>query len=101
MSLDAVSAGLSGLRSAEIRQRNSAHNIANFLTEGLRNHRTIQLERDGGGTEAVTRVDSEPRPVSLVSEFVQQKLASVQSEASARIIDAALDTERRLLDIFA
>jgi hypothetical protein len=30
---------------------------------------------------------------------VEQKLASVQTEASIRTINAALDTERQLLDI--
>jgi flagellar basal body rod protein FlgG len=101
MSVDAVSAGLSGLRAAEVRQRNSAHNVANMQTPGFRNHRTQQVERDGGGVEAKTQIDSEPRPVSLANEFVEQKLASLQSEASLRVIKAAFDTERSLLDILA
>ncbi len=99
MSVDAVSAGLSGLRAAETRQRNSAHNVANLQTSDFRNHRTQQLERNGGGVEAMTQVDSEPRTVSLVDEFVEQKLASIQSEASARVISAALETKGSLIDI--
>lgn len=101
MSVDAVSAGLSGIRAAELRQRNSAHNVANIQTSGFRNHRTHQVETNGGGVEATTRIDPEPRPVSLANEFVEQKLASIQLEASVRVINAALDTERQLLDILA
>jgi flagellar basal body rod protein FlgG len=101
MSVDAVSAGLSGLRAAETRQRNSAHNVANLQTPDYRNHRTQQVEREGGGVEAKTQIDAEPRPVNLVNEFLEQKLASIQSETSARVINTALETERGLLDILA
>jgi flagellar basal body rod protein FlgG len=101
MSIDAVSAGLSGLRAAEIRQRNSAHNVANLQTSGFRNHRTQQVERDDGGVEATTQIDPEPRPVNLVNEFIEQKLASIQSESSARVINTALENKRGLLDILA
>ncbi len=101
MGIDAVSAGISGLQAANTRQSNSAHNVANLLTDDYRNHRTRQVEREAGGTQASTQIDSEARPVNLAQEVVQQKLATVQAEASARVIDTALDLERRVLDIFA
>ena len=85
---------------AQTRQRNSAHSVANLLSENFHNRRTTQVERNGGGTTASTAVDENPQPVSLANEIVQQKLASVQAEASARVIKTSLDLQRRVLDIF-
>lgn len=100
MGIDAVSAGLSGLRAAQIRQRNSASNVSNLLTDGYRNLRTQQADRSDGGTTATTTRDADPEPVSLVNEFTEQTLAKVQSGASIRAIETALDLQKQVLDIF-
>ena len=89
MGVDAVSIGLSGVRASSERLRNSAHNVANSLTEGFHNRRTSQVALRDGGTRAVTSVDSESKPVDFVGEFVQQKLAEVQSKASARSLETS------------
>ncbi len=101
MGIDVVSIGISGMDAAQRRLSNSAHNVANSLTKDFRNHRTRQVEQAGGGTRALTLVDAEPRPVKLAAEFVEQKLAEVQSKASARTVRTALDLQGSLIDILA
>ncbi len=89
------------MQSAEVRLRNAAHNVANSLTDGFRNHRTERVTRAGGGSDASTRVDPQPRPVSIASEIVDQSLASLQYKASARVVNVDLDLKGSLLDAFA
>lgn len=101
MSNDALSIARSGMQSATVRLRNSAHNIANSQTPEFRNHRTQQTSRRDGGSEAYTRVDKEPAEVNVADEFVQQALAKVQFAASARVIETDLDLKGSLLDAFA
>lgn len=101
MAVDSVSIGLSGIAAGITRQRNSAHNVANSLTEDFHNHRTHQVDEPGGGTRAMTTVDAEPKPVSYAREVVEQKLAEVQTLSSARVLTASLDLRGSLLDILA
>lgn len=101
MALDAVSIGLSGMTAAQQRLSNSAHNVANTLTEDFRPLHTRQVEQAGGGARALTLPDAEPRPVNLAGEFVEQKLAELQSKASARSVRTALDLQGSLIDILA
>ena len=101
MALDTVSIGLSGIAAGITRQRNSAHNVANSLTENFHNHRTQQVDERGGGTRAFTSVDADPKPVSYAREVVEQKLAEVQTLSSARVLKTSLDLRGSLLDILA
>ncbi|MCP4037509.1 MAG: flagellar basal body rod protein [bacterium] len=98
---DTLSIARSGMESAQVRMRNSAHNVANMVTEGFRNHRTVQVSRAGGGSAASTTIDNGPRPVSLVNEIAEQSRASFQFKASARTLETALDMKGTLLDAFA
>ncbi len=99
MAIDAVSIGLSGIHAAHTRVGNSAHNVANSVTNDFRNHRTRQSEVQGGGTRASTVVDPEPREVDFASEFVEQTLAKVQAKSSARVVKTAMGLTGALLDI--
>ncbi len=101
MAVDTVSIGLSGIAAGITRQRNSAHNVANSLTEDFHNHRTHQVDEQGGGTRAITSVDADPKPVSYAREVVEQKLAEVQTLSSARVLKTSLDLRGSLLDILA
>ena len=98
---DALSIARSGMQSAQVRLRNSAHNVANVLTPDFKNHRTVQVSQEGGGSRASTIIDREPREVSLASEFVEQSLASFQYKASVRVLQTNLDLKGSLLDAFA
>lgn len=98
---DTLSIARSGMQSAQVRLRNSAHNVANVVTQDFKNHRTVQMTQAGGGSRASTRIDSEPREVSLTNEFVEQSLASFQFKASARVVQTDLDLKGSLLDAFA
>ncbi len=98
---DTLSIGQSGMHSAVVRLRDSAHNVANVVTPEFRNHRTEQVSRSGGGSDAYTRVDKDPAEVDITHEFVQQSLAKVQYAASARVIGTDLQLKGSLLDAFA
>lgn len=98
---DALSIARSGVQSAEVRLRNSAHNIANVATPDFKNRRTVQVSQEGGGSRASTLVDSAPGEVSLAHEFVEQSLASFQYKASVRVVQTNLDLKGSLLDAFA
>jgi flagellar hook protein FlgE len=98
---DALSISRSGMQSAVVRLRNSAHNVANLSTPDFKNHRTLQESQEGGGSRATTLIDLEPREVSLANEFVEQSLASIQYKASVRVVKTELDLKGSLLDAFA
>lgn len=98
---DSLSIARSGMQSAEVRLRNSAHNIANSSTRDFKNHRTLQLARRGGGSDASTQVDAQSREVSLANESIEQSLAAFQFKASARVVKTDLDLKGSLLDAFA
>lgn len=98
---DTLSIASSGLQSAQVRMRNSAHNVANLVTDDFKNHRTVQSSVAGGGSQASTRIDSTAREVSLVHEFAEQSRAKVQFQASTRVIATDLAMKGSLLDAFA
>ncbi|MDP6980779.1 MAG: flagellar basal body rod protein [Myxococcota bacterium] len=98
---DALTIARSGLHIAQVRMRNSAHNVANLVTDDFHNHRTVQTSRAGGGSSATTRIDTSPRPVSLAHEVVEQIRAKTQFKASARVIATNLDMKGTLLDTLA
>ena len=101
MPLDAFSVGLSGMRAAESRLQNSAHNVGNLLTEGFRPSRTELVARRGGGVDAHVRTSERAEPVNLAREFALQRLAAVQFEASARSVSFDLAQKGALLDLLA
>lgn len=98
---DTLSIARSGMQSSQVRLRNSAHNVANMVTEDFRNHRTVQVSQAGGGSKASTQIDTQPREVSLTSEIVEQSRASLQFKASIRVLETDLDMKGSLLDAFA
>ncbi len=100
MSLDPLSVGISGSNAAAVRLGNSAHNLANMLTQDFHSRRTHQVERSGGGVDALTGVDPEPG-VNVAREFVDQAASKFQSEASVRVINADLQLKGTILDILA
>ncbi len=101
MAVDTVSIGLSGIAAGITRQSNSAHNVANSLTEDVHNRRARRGGGRGGGTRAITSVDADPKPVSYAREIVEQKLAEVQAKSSARVVKTSLDLRGSVLDILA
>jgi flagellar basal body rod protein FlgG len=101
MRVDGLRVAASGLEAAHVRMRNSAHDVANLVTDGFRPHETRNVEQAGGGVEAQTLVAPEPRDVSIAHELVDQMLAVVQARASARVFAAEVETRGALLDIKA
>jgi len=57
MGIDVFSAGLSGIQSASIRLSNSAHNVANMLTEGYHSLKTRQVATRDGDVFSITEED--------------------------------------------
>jgi flagellar basal body rod protein FlgG len=100
MRVDGLRVAASGLEAAHVRMRNSAHDVANLVTDGFRPRETRNVEQ-GGGVEAQTLVAPEPRDVSIAHELVDQMLAVVQARASARVFAAEVETRGALLDIKA
>ena len=98
---DVLSIAQSGMQSAGVRLRNSAHNVANLATPDFKNHRTDQVSLSGGGSRATTSVDREPQDVSIAHEAVEQIRAKVQFKASARVVGIQEDMRGSLLDAFA
>ena len=101
MTLDAVSAGLSGIRAATTRVSNSAHNVSNLLTEDFHPLHTTQRTLPSGGSEAVTSRAESPAQVDVGKELVGQILAGLQFKASIRAVEAGLELKGSLLDIKA
>ena len=72
MKVDAVSHGLQGTERTHERIGNSARRVAN-----------------------------DPENVRLAHEVVEQRLASVQDQASARVVDTALELKGSFVDTLA
>lgn len=101
MSVDVNSVALSGVAAAATRMRNSAHNVANLQTNGFHPHETVLEEQEGGGVKAVTRTDPQTEGTNLAKEFIEQKLAREQFEASLRVIEQAAQLTAAFLGIAA
>jgi flagellar hook protein FlgE len=99
--ISAISAGLSGIASAEKRIGVASHNVANLLTEEFRPLEAEQHSRAGGGSYATVEQEAEPREVDLAREFVGMDVAALQAKASMRVIETELDVLGSLLDIKA
>ena len=94
MKADATSIALSGIAAGQKRLQGS-----NLLTEDFHPVRTEQSEVAEGGVQATQKRSAEPEEVSIAEEFAEQALASLQVKASARALNAAIDTLGSLLDI--
>jgi flagellar hook protein FlgE len=101
MPISAISAGLSGIASAEKRIGVASHNVANLLTEDFRPLAAEQHSRAEGGSSATVQKESEPREVDLARELVGMDTAAIQAKASMRVIETELDLLGSLLDIEA
>ncbi len=99
--MDPLTVAASGMRSAELRLAASAHNVANLGTASFRPLRATQVSLASGGSAAQVRQERDPREVDLAREIVDQMTASLQFEASARVVDVAAKTRGTLLDLLA
>lgn len=99
--VDVLSIALSGMRSAETRLAASAHNVANFSTEGFRPLRIHASTLEGGGSTSRAEAVALPEDVDLARELVDQMLAGHQFEASLRVLGAGAEMLGRVLDVFA
>ena len=99
MSVEALSAALSGIQAASTRQAASAHNVANLTSDEFRPLRVTQAERAGGGTRARVQRTPQPEEVDLARESVEQIRARVQLEASVGVIRAEAETKGSLVDL--
>lgn len=99
--MDPLSIAASGMRSAEIRLAASAHNVANLTTPSFRPLRVHQTSLEGGGSVASARQEPVAREVDLTREFVDQILASLQFNASLRVLSVSSETRGRLVDLLA
>ena len=99
--MDALGIGLSGMQAAQVRLAASAHNVANFTTDGVRPLRVVQSTLAGGGATARAVQTPAPEPVDLAHELVEQMLAKHQFGASLRAVAASSDMLGSVLDVFA
>ncbi|MCA9502758.1 MAG: flagellar basal body rod protein [Myxococcota bacterium] len=99
--MEALGIALTGMQSATTRVAVSAHNVANLLTKDFRPLRADQVSEPGGGARAVVTQAADPEPVGLAREVVDQKLASLQYGASARVFQVGAEMRGQLLDILA
>ncbi len=99
--MDPLTIALSGMRSAELRLAASAHNVANLATSSFRPLRATQVSLSGGGSAAQVRQEASPREVDLAREIVDQMTASLQFDASLRVIDVTARMRGSLVDLLA
>jgi hypothetical protein len=99
MSVDAITAALSGLRAAGARLRSSAHNVANLLTEDFHPERVVQSAEPQGGVSVRVERFPEPAEVDLAAELVEQQRASLAGRASLRVLDTQLGLLGCVLDL--
>lgn len=97
MLVDAISAGI---QAALVRQRVSAVNIANQLSEGYTAYRVTQREGTPGGGP-VTEIARTEAPVDLVSEIVTQLTTTQEVSLYAAVLGRHDRTVGSLLDILA
>ena len=76
MKIDAVDQGLAGIRKGHERLARSAERVATMAT-------------------------AERPDLDLAHEVVEQILARVESQASARVVETALELDEHLIDLFA
>lgn len=97
MGIDPVSAGI---QAALARQRVSAVNIANQLTEGYRAYRVVQTEGAprSGPEHRVERTDA---PVDLAGEIVSQIASGQEVALYAAVLRRQHETVGRLIDMLA
>jgi flagellar basal body rod protein FlgG len=91
MLVRALGNALSGIASGLRRQQVVSHNVANLLTEDFRPLRARQSEVQAGGSRVEVERAASPEPVDLAQQFVEQSLAGLQTRASLRVMDTALD----------
>lgn len=90
----------SGLRAAQVRLDNAAHNIANAQTEGFRRGEVRAEALADGGVRAW--IDKRPEAgADLAADLVEQRVAANAFAANLRVLqraDEALGSLGRLLD---
>jgi flagellar hook protein FlgE len=99
--MDSMGIALSGMQSAQTRVAVSAHNVANWLTDGFRPQRAVQTSVAAGGSQATVSTAPAAEPVSLDREIIDQIVAKTQFKASARVLEVGLELKGSLLDILA
>ena len=99
--MDPLTIAVSGVRSAEVRLASSAHNVANLTTDSFRPLRTEQTSVAGGGSVARLRQETQPRPVELTHEILEQIRASLQFKASLRVFATTAEMRGQLVDLLA
>lgn len=87
----------SGLRAAQVRLDNAAHNIANTQTEGFRRGEVRTEALADRGVRAW--IDKRPEAgADLAADLVEQRVAANAFAANLRVLQRADETLGRLLD---
>jgi flagellar hook protein FlgE len=91
---------LSGMRAADLLLTATADNTANVNTPGYRAEQVdLATDATGGVTAGVSRA---PEPgVDLVEQMTNLSVAQAVYTANARVLRAAMENERTLLDVLA
>lgn len=109
MLTNAINTAQSSLLSASKSLQNSANNIASLATNG----QNSRVNENGDATvarraEGAAQVEGglqntlqQQQPVSLEREIVNQKFATYQFDASAKVIETADEMNGNLLDILS
>jgi len=104
--MDAMKAGLAGMRAAETRVNIRAQNIVNWQSENYTPQVPVQTS-EGPNATPVVRVTRPPELsgdfpfVDLASEIVDMQMAKHAYAASAKIVRTADEMSKTLLDAIA
>jgi flagellar hook-associated protein FlgK len=91
---------LSGMRAADLLLTTTADNTANADTPDYRAEQVdLATAPDGGVSASVSRADAPG--VDLIEQMTNLSVASAVYTANARVLRAAMDNERTLLDVLA
>lgn len=99
MPSSAISSALSGFNVASVRIDAASHNVANLQTEDFKPVRTHQHARAEGGVVVQVETAAQPEPVDLAGEIVGMVTASVQAQASLRVVETETGLIGSLLDL--
>lgn len=113
--ISAINSSQSGISAGLTRQEVSANNTANLSTEGFKKETVIQSEGSTGGVVVDIEKSTTPGPqfpkpdgtfveasnVNLAEEAVNQNIAATAISANMAALEATLQTEKSIIDLFA
>ncbi|OVE80630.1 hypothetical protein BVY04_05440 [bacterium M21] len=89
---------INALNAARVRMNVSAHNVANMSTKDYKAREVVQTASPDGPQVVVKETD---RPTELVTEIVEQKMASYDYKANLKVFKAQDEMLGHAIDMLA